>query len=164
MYFACINHFFTYIHTLCLTTTRWSWGCKTRRLFCSFPDENEESFYDCSPRVRYKSRVNSWEKITLATTLCTWSPNEVAHCLVSLVVYPVHVYNLHVYFCVNLCQHPLCILQFISKGKIKRVPCCLRGHRRTICPCCPPGHKTDQIGHNFWPIWVYMLEIALDLD
>jgi hypothetical protein len=49
------------------------------------PDENEERFFDYSLRVRYKPRVSSWEKFTLATTLYTWSPNEVAHCLVSLV-------------------------------------------------------------------------------
>jgi hypothetical protein len=76
-------YYFTYIHTLCLTTTRWSWGRKIRRFFCRFPDENEESFFDCSLRVQYKPRVSSWGKFTLATTLCTWSPNEVAHFLVS---------------------------------------------------------------------------------
>jgi hypothetical protein len=31
----------------------------------------------------YKPRVLSWGKFTLTTTLCTWCPNEVAHCLVS---------------------------------------------------------------------------------
>jgi hypothetical protein len=41
-----------------------------------------ESFFDCSPRVQYKPRVSSSGKFTLAITLCTWSPNEVAHCLV----------------------------------------------------------------------------------
>jgi hypothetical protein len=28
-------------------------------------------------------RVSLWSKFTLARTLCTWSPNKVAHCLVS---------------------------------------------------------------------------------
>jgi hypothetical protein len=31
--------FFTYIHTLCLTTTRWSWGHKNEELFCRFLEE-----------------------------------------------------------------------------------------------------------------------------
>jgi hypothetical protein len=38
---------------LWLTTTQWRWGRKTRRLFCRLPDENEESFFDCSLRVWY---------------------------------------------------------------------------------------------------------------
>jgi hypothetical protein len=80
--FYCICYLFIFIfNTLCLTTTRCSWGRKTTRLFCS--GENEESFFDCSPRVQYKTRVSSCGKFTLSTTLCTWSPNEVAHCLVS---------------------------------------------------------------------------------
>jgi hypothetical protein len=80
--FYCISYFILLtFNTLCLTTTGWSWGRKTRRLFCRWPDKNEESFYDCSPRVQYKSRVSSWGKLSLA--LYTWSPNKVAHCLVS---------------------------------------------------------------------------------
>jgi hypothetical protein len=45
--------------------------------------KNDASFYDCSSRVRYKPRVFSWGKFTLATTLYTWSPNKLAPCLVS---------------------------------------------------------------------------------
>jgi hypothetical protein len=56
-------------------------------IVCRLLDKNEESFFDCSPRVRYKPWVSSWEKITLATTLCTWSSNEVAHCLVSSILF-----------------------------------------------------------------------------
>jgi hypothetical protein len=82
--FYCICYFILLtFNTLCLTTIRWSWGCNTRSLFCRLPDENEERFFECYPRVRYKPWVSSWGKFTLATTLCTWSPNEVAHCLVS---------------------------------------------------------------------------------
>jgi hypothetical protein len=80
-----LHIYFTYIHTLCLTATRWSWGHKTRKLFCRLLDENEESVFNCFPKVRYKPRVSSWEKFTLARTLCTWSPNELAPCLVSSV-------------------------------------------------------------------------------
>jgi hypothetical protein len=52
-------------------------------LFCRLLDENEESFFDFSLRVRYKPWVSLCRKFTLATTLCTWSPNKVAHCLMS---------------------------------------------------------------------------------
>jgi hypothetical protein len=38
-------------NTLSLTTTQWSWGYKTRRLFCRLSDKNEESFFDCSLRI-----------------------------------------------------------------------------------------------------------------
>jgi hypothetical protein len=58
--FYCIYYLFLLtFNTLCLTTTRWIWGRKTRRLFCRLPDENKERFFDCSPRVRYKSWVSS---------------------------------------------------------------------------------------------------------
>jgi hypothetical protein len=41
MYFACISIIFTFtcIHTLCLTTTRWSWGHKNEELFCKLLEE-----------------------------------------------------------------------------------------------------------------------------
>jgi hypothetical protein len=41
IYFICIIviFYFTYIYNLCLTTTRWSWGHKTRKLFCRFLEE-----------------------------------------------------------------------------------------------------------------------------
>jgi hypothetical protein len=83
IYFIAYRIYFTYIHTMCLTTTRWSLGHKTRKLFCRCLKKNNESFFDCSPRIRYKPRVSSWGKFTLATTLCTWSPNKLAPCLVS---------------------------------------------------------------------------------
>jgi hypothetical protein len=44
---------FTYIHTLCLTTTRWSWEHKNAELFCWLLKEERQEFFDCSPRVRY---------------------------------------------------------------------------------------------------------------
>jgi hypothetical protein len=76
------------LHSRQATCKRSSLSCVPRStwiLFCRLADENKESFFDCSSRVRYKPRVPSWGKFTLATTLCTWSPNEVAHCLVSSV-------------------------------------------------------------------------------
>jgi hypothetical protein len=72
-----------YLHSHLVLDNHSSWGRKTRRLFYRLFDENEESFYDCSLRVRYKPQVPSWGKCTLATTHCTWSPNEVTHYLVS---------------------------------------------------------------------------------
>jgi hypothetical protein len=39
LYLHCHHIYFTYIHTLCLTTTRWSWGHKTRKLFCRLLEE-----------------------------------------------------------------------------------------------------------------------------
>jgi hypothetical protein len=45
--FYCICYYILLtFNTLCLTSTRWSWGCKTSRLFCRLSDENEESFFD----------------------------------------------------------------------------------------------------------------------
>jgi hypothetical protein len=69
----------TYSKTLCLTTIWWSWGRKTRSLFCMLPHGNEESFFNYSLGVRYLPRVIRVGKITLATTLCTWSLNEKWH-------------------------------------------------------------------------------------
>jgi hypothetical protein len=43
--------------------------------FADCSKKNDKRFCDCSPRFRYKPRVCSWGKFTLATTLCTWSPN-----------------------------------------------------------------------------------------
>jgi hypothetical protein len=40
IYFICIIIFyFTHVYTLCLTTTRWSWGHKTRKLFFMLLEE-----------------------------------------------------------------------------------------------------------------------------
>jgi hypothetical protein len=83
IYFIAYHIYFTYIHTLCLTTTRWSWGHKIRKLFCRLLKEERRVFFECSPRVRYKPRVSSWRKFTHATTLSTWSTNELAPFLVS---------------------------------------------------------------------------------
>jgi hypothetical protein len=83
IYFIVYHIYFTYIQTLCLTTTWWSWGHKTKKLFLGCLTKNEESFFDCSPRVWYKPWVSSWEKFTLDTTLCSWSSNELTPYLVS---------------------------------------------------------------------------------
>jgi hypothetical protein len=39
IYFITYHIYFTYIYTLCLTTYRWSWGHKTRKLFCRLLEE-----------------------------------------------------------------------------------------------------------------------------
>jgi hypothetical protein len=36
-----IIFYFTYIYTLWLKTTRWSWGHKTRKLFCRLLEEEQ---------------------------------------------------------------------------------------------------------------------------
>jgi hypothetical protein len=58
-------------------------GDARRRLFCRLPDENKEIFLTIPREFDIKPRVPSWGKFTLATTLFTWSLNEVAHYLVS---------------------------------------------------------------------------------
>jgi hypothetical protein len=70
-------------NTLCLTTTQWSGGRKARRLFCRLPDKNEESFSTVHLEFDINPELSSWGKFTLAATLHSWSPDEVAHCLVS---------------------------------------------------------------------------------
>jgi hypothetical protein len=40
---------FTYIHTLCLTTTRWSWGHKNEELFCRLLEEERAELYRMFP-------------------------------------------------------------------------------------------------------------------
>jgi hypothetical protein len=41
IYFTVLHIIFTfiYIHTLCLITTRWSWGHKNEELFCRLLEE-----------------------------------------------------------------------------------------------------------------------------
>jgi hypothetical protein len=68
---------FTYIHTLCLTTTRWSWGHKNEKLFCR---RTGGAFSTVPREFDINPEFPSWGKFTLATTLCTWSPN-LAHLL-----------------------------------------------------------------------------------
>jgi hypothetical protein len=46
--FVIIFHF-TYFYTLCLTTTRWSWGHKTRRLFCRLLEEERAEIFRLFP-------------------------------------------------------------------------------------------------------------------
>jgi hypothetical protein len=43
-YLLYLHHlfYFTYIYTLCLTTTRWSWGHKTSKLFCRLLEEERQ--------------------------------------------------------------------------------------------------------------------------
>jgi hypothetical protein len=40
---------FTYIHTLCLTTTRWSWGHKNEELFCRLLEEEQVELFRLYP-------------------------------------------------------------------------------------------------------------------
>jgi hypothetical protein len=58
-------------------------GTRQVNYFIGCLNKNDERFFEFSSRIRYKPWVSSWEKLTLATTLCTWSPNELAPCLVS---------------------------------------------------------------------------------
>jgi hypothetical protein len=85
--YCIVIYFIAFIFIFYLHSTPCAWqplgGVGDARQGDRLHDENEESFYDYSLRVRYKPRVPLWRKFTLATTLCTWSPNEVAHCLVS---------------------------------------------------------------------------------
>jgi hypothetical protein len=83
--FYCISYLFTYIHTLCLTATHGVKDIRQGNYFVGCLTKIEESFLNCSLIVPYKLRVSSWRKFTLATTLCTWSPHELAPCLVSSV-------------------------------------------------------------------------------
>jgi hypothetical protein len=41
---------FTYIHTLCLTTTRWSWGHKNEGLFCILLEEERQEIFLLFPK------------------------------------------------------------------------------------------------------------------
>jgi hypothetical protein len=41
--------YFTYIYTLCLTTTRWSWGHKTRKLFCRLLESEQRELSQLFP-------------------------------------------------------------------------------------------------------------------
>jgi hypothetical protein len=76
--------YFTYIQHLVLDNHSVELGTQDKEFFFGrLHNENKESFFNYSPRVRYKSRVSSCGKFTLATTLCTWSPKEMAHFLVS---------------------------------------------------------------------------------
>jgi hypothetical protein len=46
--FVIIFHF-TYFYTLCLTTTRWSWGHKTRRFLCTLLEEEQAELFGQFP-------------------------------------------------------------------------------------------------------------------
>jgi hypothetical protein len=76
------NFFGTYLQHLVLDNHSVKLGTQDKEMVL-LSDENEERIFNCSPRVQYKPQVSSWGKFTLATTLYTWSPNEVAHYLVS---------------------------------------------------------------------------------
>jgi hypothetical protein len=42
-------YIFTYIHTLCSTITWWSWGHKTRKLFCRLLEEERQELLRLFP-------------------------------------------------------------------------------------------------------------------
>jgi hypothetical protein len=44
-----IIFYFTYIYTLCLTTTRWSWGHRIRKLFCKLLEEEQQDLFRLFP-------------------------------------------------------------------------------------------------------------------
>jgi hypothetical protein len=75
-----IFSFYLYLH-LVLDNHSMELGTQEQGIwFADCSKKNDKSFCNRSPRVRYKPRVPSWGKFTLATTLCTWSPN-LAHLL-----------------------------------------------------------------------------------
>jgi hypothetical protein len=75
--FIFIFHISNMYITLCLTTTWWSWGHKIKTLLCSLlEEEKKKQPLNNSPRVRYKPSSHPFGEKTLATTFCTWSPNE----------------------------------------------------------------------------------------
>jgi hypothetical protein len=83
IYFTVLhNIFYFYLHShLMLDNHSVELGTQERgKYFAGCSKKNDGSFCGCSPRVWYKPRVSSWGKFTLATTLCTWSPN-LAHLL-----------------------------------------------------------------------------------
>jgi hypothetical protein len=51
IYFTVLHIIFTfiYIHTLCLTTTRWSWGHKNKELFCRLLEEEWQELFRLFP-------------------------------------------------------------------------------------------------------------------
>jgi hypothetical protein len=49
IYFIAYHIYYTYIHTLCLATTRWSWGHKTRKLFYRLLDEERRELLRLFP-------------------------------------------------------------------------------------------------------------------
>jgi hypothetical protein len=96
----CIVIYFTVLHIIfyfLLTFTPCAWqslggvgDTRTRKLFCRLLEEEWRELLRLFPRVQYKPRVHSWGKFTLATTLCTWSPN-LAH-LLSVISYNIFYY------------------------------------------------------------------------
>jgi hypothetical protein len=71
----------TYIHTMCLTTTQWSWGHKNEELFCKLLEEERAELFWLFPESSILTpSFPHGGKFTLAVTLCTWSSN-LAHLL-----------------------------------------------------------------------------------
>jgi hypothetical protein len=71
---------FTLLHLIfiLLTFTPCAWqplggvgDTRQENCFVGCLKKNDETFFDCFPRVRYKSRVSSWRKFTPYTTLYT---------------------------------------------------------------------------------------------
>jgi hypothetical protein len=81
----CIVIYLLHLIFILLTFTPCAWqplggvgDTRQGNCFVGCLKKNDESFFNYSPRILYKYRVSSWGKFTLATTLCTWSPNELA--------------------------------------------------------------------------------------
>ena len=54
-------------------------GTQGKDLFCRLLEEAGKKIFARSPRVRYKPSSHPCGENTLATSLCTWSPNELAY-------------------------------------------------------------------------------------
>jgi hypothetical protein len=82
--FYCIYYFiFLTFNTLCLTTIRRSRDARQGDYFVSCVTRTNRAFLTVPQEFDISPELSLWGETTLATTLCTWSPNKVAHCLVS---------------------------------------------------------------------------------
>jgi hypothetical protein len=68
---------------LCLITTRWSWGCKTKNLFCRLLDKARRNQSNVPREFDIKSRVALVGKILLLYHSSLGVPTNLDTCLVS---------------------------------------------------------------------------------
>jgi hypothetical protein len=72
--------YFINTKALCLTTTRWSWGHKTKTLLYMLLDKVGRSFVFVPQEFDINLESPLWEKFLLLQHY-TWGPNEVTHLL-----------------------------------------------------------------------------------
>jgi hypothetical protein len=79
-----ILFYFTYIYNLCLTTTRWNWGQKKRKLFCRLLEEEWQELWTVPLEFDNKPWVLLWGKIYSCYNTLHLESQRVWHlCLVS---------------------------------------------------------------------------------